>query len=288
MSEDKRSSVPDDQKLVRRVLRGDREAFETIVRKYQQPMLNYVSRMVHEREMALDVSQEVFLRAYASLSSFRPEYKFSTWLFRIASNYLIDHWRKKKVSTVSLDQPVDDDDDGCYLQVADEKASVVLDLEMKELRTRLEAAIEQSAGPFAGTVRLAARHRNELRGDGRHQKTSGRDGEKSGFPGEGINAKIARGAVMPCLTADRYYAYLDGDLSPAEKSAVDRHLAACEACRLALTARTRIMEAAAGLPAFDLPADFATGSWPAFPFRRPGPGRFSGAGESLSEPARPR
>jgi anti-sigma factor RsiW len=64
---------------------------------------------------------------------------------------------------------------------------------------------------------------------------------------------------MPCLTADRYYAYLDGDLSPAEKSAVDRHLAACEACRLALTARTRIMEAAAGLPAFDLPTDFATG-----------------------------
>jgi RNA polymerase sigma-70 factor (ECF subfamily) len=143
MLEDKRSSGPDDQKLVRRVLRGDQGAFETIVRKYQQPMLNYVSRMVHEREMALDVSQEVFLRAYASLSSFRPEYKFSTWLFRIASNYLIDHWRKKKVSTVSLDQPVDGDDDGCYLQVADEKASVARDLEMKELRTRLETAIER-------------------------------------------------------------------------------------------------------------------------------------------------
>ena len=142
MIEDNRSSVPDDPTLVRRVLRGDQGAFEMIVRKYQLPMLNYVSRMVHEREMALDVSQEVFLRAYASLSSFRPEFKFSTWLFRIASNFLIDHWRKKKVPTVSLDQPMDDTDDGCHLQVADEKASVIRDLELKELRTRLESAMD--------------------------------------------------------------------------------------------------------------------------------------------------
>jgi len=141
MTEDKRSSGSDDPKLVRRCLRGDRAAFETIVRKYQQSMLNYVSRMVREREMALDVSQEVFLRAYAALPSYRPEYKFSTWLFRIASNYLIDFWRKKKIAVISLDQPVDEDEDGCYLQVADETASVVLELERKELRTKLEKAM---------------------------------------------------------------------------------------------------------------------------------------------------
>ena len=143
MTEDKRSSGSDDPKLVRRCLRGDRRAFETIVRKYQQSMLNYVSRMVREREMALDVSQEVFLRAYASLPSYRPEYKFSTWLFRIASNYLIDYWRKKKIAVISLDQPMDDGEDGCYLQVADETASVVLDLERKELRAKLEEAMDR-------------------------------------------------------------------------------------------------------------------------------------------------
>ena len=143
MPEDNRSSGSDDPKLVRRCLRGDRKAFETIVRKYQQSMLNYVSRMVREREMALDVSQEVFLRAYASLPSYRPEYKFSTWLFRIASNYLIDHWRKKKIAAISLDQPVDEEEDGCYLQVADETASVVLDLERKELRVKLEVAMDR-------------------------------------------------------------------------------------------------------------------------------------------------
>ena len=144
MPEDKRSSGPDDPTLVRRVLRGDRGAFEMIVRKYQQPLLQYVGRMVRERERALDVSQEVFLRAYASMGSYRPEYKFSTWLFRIASNYLIDSWRKKTVATVSIDQPLEvGDDDGCYLQLADETASVVRTLEMKELRARLEAAIDR-------------------------------------------------------------------------------------------------------------------------------------------------
>ncbi len=143
MTEDNKASGLDDPKLVRKALRGDRGAFEAIIRKYQQPMLNYVSRMVREREMALDVSQEVFLRAYASLSTYRPEYKFSTWLFRIASNYLIDYWRKKKIVAVSLDQPVDEGEDGCYLQVADESASVVRELERKELQARLEAAMDR-------------------------------------------------------------------------------------------------------------------------------------------------
>jgi RNA polymerase sigma-70 factor (ECF subfamily) len=140
---DRASSLPEDQALVRRALRGDRRAFETIVRKYQQPMLNYLGRMVGEREMALDVSQEVFLRAYASLGTYRPEFKFSTWLYRIASNYLIDYWRKKKIAAVSIDQPLDDEEGGRTIQVADETASVVRTLELKELRERLEAALAQ-------------------------------------------------------------------------------------------------------------------------------------------------
>jgi len=144
MPDDRKSTADDDRRLVRRALRGDRRAFETIVRRYEQPLLNYVGRMVRDREQALDATQEVFLRAYSQLSSFRAEYKFSTWLFRIASNHLIDTWRKKKVTAVSLDQPFNDaEDDGRTLQVADETASVVRTLERKELRTRLEAAIAE-------------------------------------------------------------------------------------------------------------------------------------------------
>src|SRR5512147_2589429 len=110
--EDLEVSPPDDQALVRRTLKGEREAFEMIVQRYRQPLLNYIGRMVREREMSLDVSQEVFLRVYASLPSYRPEYKFSTWIFRIASNYLIDFWRKKKIPVVSIDQPIGEEEDG--------------------------------------------------------------------------------------------------------------------------------------------------------------------------------
>jgi RNA polymerase sigma-70 factor, ECF subfamily len=138
----------EDQELVRRTLRGDKEAFEMIVRRYQQPIVNYVGRMVREREMALDFSQEIFLKVYSSLRSYRPRYKFSTWLFKIASNFMIDYWRKKKLPTTSLDQSPDEDDDGRRIQVADEAPSIGLRYEMKELRGRIEAALDRLPPAF--------------------------------------------------------------------------------------------------------------------------------------------
>ena len=133
----------EDQQLVRRTLKGDREAFEVIVRRYQQPILSYVGRMVRERELALDLSQEVFIKAYAALRTFRPKFKFSTWLFRIASNTVIDYWRKKKAPTVSLDQPVDVDCPDLTIQVADDGPSVTRSYELGELRGKIEAALEK-------------------------------------------------------------------------------------------------------------------------------------------------
>jgi RNA polymerase sigma-70 factor (ECF subfamily) len=133
----------EDQTLVRRTLKGDKKAFEMIVQKYQQPVLNYIGRMVREREMALDFSQEVFLKVYASLGSYRPQYKFSTWLFKIASNAVIDHWRKKKVPTFSLDQQPDDPEDHYPVQVPDENPSVVRQFELRELRKKIDAAIDK-------------------------------------------------------------------------------------------------------------------------------------------------
>ena len=84
----------DDKAVVRRILQGDREAFAVIVERYQQPLLNYLGRMLGEREQALEFAQDVFMKAYSSLNGYREEYKFSTWLFRIASNHMIDFWRK--------------------------------------------------------------------------------------------------------------------------------------------------------------------------------------------------
>jgi RNA polymerase sigma-70 factor, ECF subfamily len=150
----------DDQDLVRRSLRGDQGAFEMIVRRYQQPIVNYVGRMVGERELALDISQDVFLKVYAGLRSYRPQYKFSAWLFKIASNYMIDYWRKKKITARSLDHGFDDGEDGPPIQVAADEPSVARQYEMGELRGRLEAAIAEL--PPGLRELFVLRHVNEL------------------------------------------------------------------------------------------------------------------------------
>jgi RNA polymerase sigma-70 factor (ECF subfamily) len=149
-----------DQALVRRTLKGDKEAFEMIVRKYQQPLLNYVGRMVGERELALDFTQDVFVKAYASLRSFEPRYKFSTWLYKIASNLVIDHWRKKKLPTFSLSAPLGEDEDCLTLDVPDAGASVTRKFELAELRRKVEAALEKLPGPLREL--FVWRHINEL------------------------------------------------------------------------------------------------------------------------------
>jgi len=132
-----------EKKLVRRTLRGEKKAFEMLVRNYQQSLLNYIGRMVGERELALDFTQEVFVRAYASLRSFDPRYKFSAWLFKIASNLIIDHWRKKKIPTFSLSEPLDADGEGLTLEIPDNEPSVVRKFELAELRKKIDWALEQ-------------------------------------------------------------------------------------------------------------------------------------------------
>lgn len=153
-------STADDRQLVARALKGDRKAFEMIVRKYQQPLTSYLGRMTGEREAALDFTQEIFLKVYCSLASYRPAYKFSTWLFKIASNHLIDHWRKKKLPTVSIDQPIEADDDELLPQVPDPGPSVVRKLELAEVRARIERAL--ATIPEALRELFVLRHVNEF------------------------------------------------------------------------------------------------------------------------------
>ncbi len=131
-----------DKELIRRTLRGETQAFELLVRKYQQPIMNYIGRMVGDREMAVDFTQDVFVRAYSSLRSFKLRYRFTTWLFRIASNLVIDHWRKKKISALSMSEPAEESNRPA-LDVPDPEPSVARKFELAELRGRIEKALER-------------------------------------------------------------------------------------------------------------------------------------------------
>jgi RNA polymerase sigma-70 factor (ECF subfamily) len=87
-----------DQALVERVKRGDKSAFDVLVRKYQHKVIKLVSRYVKDPEEALDVSQEAFIKAYRALPNFRGDSAFYTWMYRIAintaKNYLVAQGRR--------------------------------------------------------------------------------------------------------------------------------------------------------------------------------------------------
>ena len=96
------AAVPDEE-LVRRVLEGEEELFEVLVRRHQGRILSHVARMVGNRDDALDLTQEIFLKVFQALDRYNPDFKFSTWLFRIAGNAAIDQLRKKRPRTVPLE-----------------------------------------------------------------------------------------------------------------------------------------------------------------------------------------
>jgi RNA polymerase sigma-70 factor (ECF subfamily) len=152
--------MTDDYRLIQKALKGDRKAFEMIILRYQQPLVNYLGRMTGERESALDFAQDIFLKAFASLGSYRPAFKFSTWLFKIASNHMIDHWRKKRIPTLSLDASYGDGDCELHIQVEDPGASVARKYELAELRARIEKALERI--PESLRELFVLRHVNEF------------------------------------------------------------------------------------------------------------------------------
>ena len=90
------STILMSRKLVTRVLNGDADAFNPLVRKYQQKIYNLIYRQVHDRETAKDLCQEVFLKAWQALPKFKGQSVFYTWLYKIAVNCSIDFLRKHK------------------------------------------------------------------------------------------------------------------------------------------------------------------------------------------------
>ncbi len=150
--------MTDDKTLVEKTLKGEKEAFEMIIRKYQQPLLNYIGRMISDYQLALDLTQEVFVKTYHSLHMYQPKYKFSTWLYKISHNHIIDYWRKKKVDAFSIDQQ--NHITRPPLQIPSDEPSVVKQLEISEIREKIEQAIKKL--PPSLRELFVWRHINEL------------------------------------------------------------------------------------------------------------------------------
>lgn len=137
------SSMNEDKELVRRTLSGERDAFEMIIQKYQHPLVNFIARMIGDYEQALEFTQEVFVKSYSSLRSYKTRFSFRTWLFKIASNHIIDYWRKKKINTFSIDHPKQQDDDSFLIQIPSNDYPVGKKFELEEIQQKIETALQK-------------------------------------------------------------------------------------------------------------------------------------------------
>jgi RNA polymerase sigma-70 factor (ECF subfamily) len=115
-----------DAAIMLRVAAGDEAGFNYLVGKYHRSMINFLYRMVHNQAVAEELAQEVFLRVYRSRESYRAEAKFTTWLYRIATNLAVNNARDTKheraAQNVYLDVP--DEETGTTPEVADDRPSV--------------------------------------------------------------------------------------------------------------------------------------------------------------------
>ena len=94
------TTPPTDEELVEAVLGGETDLYAEIVGRYQGRLVNYLFRLVRNLDEAHDLAQEVFLKVYQALDRFNPQYRFSTWLFRVGQNAAIDHIRKRRLTLV--------------------------------------------------------------------------------------------------------------------------------------------------------------------------------------------
>ncbi|MGH9580709.1 MAG: RNA polymerase sigma factor [Terriglobales bacterium] len=140
-------SRADDTLLIREAQRGNRAAFEELVRQYDQAVLRLALNLTRSEQDAQDIFQEAFLKAYRNVGNFRFECSFYTWIYRIVVNLCLDHLRKKKVRKES--GPVAVDRDGTEYdvldQVADDRpgANPEADLMRRELGARIAGALER-------------------------------------------------------------------------------------------------------------------------------------------------
>ena len=100
----------DDSRLARKAQRGDRQAFEVILSRYERPIFSFIHHFFRNPELCEDLTQETFLRAFRFIKSFRTKEKLSTWLFSIAKNLCIDELRRMRKGTAVDIDAVDPDD----------------------------------------------------------------------------------------------------------------------------------------------------------------------------------
>ncbi len=147
-----------DQDVVALAREGREAAYRELIRRYERPVFSLILRMVRDRQLAEDLAQETFIKALNAIGSYRPEFKFSSWIFKIANNAAIDHLRRRELDTLSLDgaphASTAEEIEATALQVGDKGESPLDELEARELGSAIEQAIAQLRPEYRSCILL--------------------------------------------------------------------------------------------------------------------------------------
>jgi len=151
--------IEPDEVLINSALAGDQAAYAELLNRHKRTISQIIQKIVRDRLETEDLVQETFMRAFHSLASYRSEYRFSTWLYKIAANCAIDFLRKKKIEALSLDKPVDTEDGAVGIDLPDRSFNPEENLWEKQRRVSIDEAIESL--PEKYRIVILYRHRDD-------------------------------------------------------------------------------------------------------------------------------
>ena len=147
-----------DREVVELAKAGREVAYRELLRRYERPVFALIYRMVRDRALAEDLAQETFIKVLNALESYRPDYKFSSWIFKIANNAAIDQLRRHQLDTLSLDGApharTPDEVEATALQAADHGESPLEELESRETGSAIERAISRLRPEYRTAILL--------------------------------------------------------------------------------------------------------------------------------------
>jgi RNA polymerase sigma-70 factor (ECF subfamily) len=147
-----------DADVVALAQQGREPAFRELIRRYERPVFSLIFRMVRDRELAEDLSQDTFIKVLNHLDRYRPEFKLSSWLFKIANTVAIDHLRRRQLDTISMDgsphaQTAEAVEATSFDVVVDQE-SALDELEAREMGTAIERAISRLRPEYRSCIML--------------------------------------------------------------------------------------------------------------------------------------
>lgn len=147
-----------DADVVALAQKGREAAFRELIRRYERPVFSLIYRMVRDSTLSEDLAQDAFIKVLNHLDKYRPEFKFSSWLFKIANNVAIDHLRRRQLPTVSIDGSpharTAADAEATSFDIPDSGENALDELASRELGTAIEVAIGKLRPEYRNCIML--------------------------------------------------------------------------------------------------------------------------------------